>query len=130
MSVRLRIVNIKEFTGQLNKLGAAVEQKTLQGALSAGAKPIIKRWKELARYKTGTYRRSIHDEPLPSKGLHHAAVQIGTDITDPPYPVFLEFGTSRMPAYPAARPAWDEKIDEAMAEVKNTLKDTLEKAAR
>lgn len=39
---------------------------------------------------------------------------VGTDITDPPYPYFLEYGTSRMPAYPAARPAFDERYPEAV----------------
>lgn len=39
---------------------------------------------------------------------------IGTDLVDPPYPYFLEYGTSRMPAYPAARPAFDERYPEAV----------------
>lgn len=39
---------------------------------------------------------------------------IGTDLTDPPYPYFLEYGTTRMPAYPAARPAFDERYPEAV----------------
>lgn len=39
---------------------------------------------------------------------------IGTDLTEPPYPYFLEYGTSKMPAYPAARPAFDERYPEAV----------------
>jgi hypothetical protein len=39
---------------------------------------------------------------------------VGTDLVDPPYPFFLEYGTSKMPAYPAARPAWDEMGDTAV----------------
>lgn len=46
---------------------------------------------------------------------------IFTDLTDPPYPFFLEYGTSRMPAYPAARPAFDEKKDEALGQVAEVL---------
>ena len=35
-----------------------------------------------------------------------ATASIGTNLVDPPYPYFLEFGTVNMPAYPAARPAF------------------------
>ena len=45
---------------------------------------------------------------LASLGAAAHTAHVGTDLVDPPYPYFLEYGTSRMPAYPAARPAWDE----------------------
>ena len=31
-------------------------------------------------------------------------VVVGTSLVDPPYPYFLEYGTSRMAARPSARP--------------------------
>jgi hypothetical protein len=40
---------------------------------------------------------------------------VGTDLVDPPYPYFLEYGTSRMAARPSARPAFDEMKDTALA---------------
>ena len=42
------------------------------------------------------------------QSLRPVEVTIGTDLTDPPYPYFLEFGTSRMSAHPSARPAYEE----------------------
>jgi hypothetical protein len=58
---------------------------------------------------------------LRSIGGDPKTAMIGTDLTDPPYPFFLEFGTVRMPAYPAARPAWDEMKGTALS----TLGDVL-----
>ncbi len=46
-------------------------------------------------------------------GKQGAVARIGTNLTSPPYPFFLEYGTSRMPAYPTARPAFDEGWPEA-----------------
>lgn len=57
-------------------------------------------------------------------------VIIGTDLTDPPYPYFLEYGTSRMPAYPAARPAFDETKDVALATIADALGQTIARGNR
>jgi hypothetical protein len=55
---------------------------------------------------------------------------IGTDLTDPPYPYFLEYGTSRMPAYPAARPAFDETRDVALSTVADQLGQAIARGNR
>lgn len=54
-------------------------------------------------------------------GRQGAVAYVGTNLTDPPYPFFLEYGTSRMPAYPAARPAFDE----SMAQAHKTAQDVI-----
>lgn len=51
---------------------------------------------------------------LSAMGTAAVTAIIGTDIVNPPYPFFLEYGTSRMPAYPSARPAYDEMGDTAI----------------
>jgi HK97 gp10 family phage protein len=127
--VRLRIINIDQFNAQLSLLSDALREAVLQAALMTGADPIVNRWKQTAPFRTGTYRRSIQAQPLPSAGTHKSAVQIGTDITDPPYPVYLEFGTSRMAARPSARQAWDAEIDKAVDEVVAALEQALKAAA-
>jgi len=53
--------------------------------------------------------------------LRPVEVIVGTDLTDPPYPYFLEFGTSRMPAYPSARPAFEETKDQMVQVAAATL---------
>lgn len=52
-------------------------------------------------------------EALGGIGKKGAVAYVGTNLTDPPYPYFLEYGTSRMPARPAARQAVDERKDAA-----------------
>lgn len=47
--------------------------------------------------------------------LDDVEVIVGTDLTDPPYPVFLEYGTSRMGARPSARPAFEQTKTTAIA---------------
>lgn len=50
--------------------------------------------------KTGLYRDTITFE----KFMARLAVRIGSPITDPPYPLFLELGTSRgIPAHAPMR---------------------------
>ncbi len=113
-------------------------------ALQVGGMVIMTRWKELAPHKenplrgsphskgsTGNYMRSIHMEVEAGK-----AVMIGTDITKAdedetaPYPVSLEYGTRRMPAYPSAGPAFDEKKGEALETVGKAYKRAIRAKAK
>lgn len=57
-------------------------------------------------------------------------VIVATDLNDPPYPYFLEYGTSRMPAYPTARPAYVESSDAALAAVTQQLGNMVAAAAK
>jgi HK97 gp10 family phage protein len=113
-------------------------------ALQAGGMVIMTRWKELAPHKenplrgsprskgsTGNYMRSIHMEVEAGK-----AVMIGTDISKAdegeaePYPVSLEYGTKRMPPYPSARPAFDEKALQAIETIRKGYKRIIRAKAR
>jgi len=53
-------------------------------------------------------------EALAGFGKVRQTAIVGTDLMEPPYPYFLEYGTSRMPAYATARPAFDERRGEAV----------------
>jgi hypothetical protein len=53
-------------------------------------------------------------EDLIRMGKVPMTAYIGTDLTEPPYPYYLEYGTSRMPAYATARPAFDERYAEGV----------------
>lgn len=67
----------------------------------ATAYDIEREWKRLVPVKTGTYRRSIHTVEQARPGVS----VVGTNLTKPPYPLFLENGTRRMRARPSATPA-------------------------
>jgi hypothetical protein len=47
---------------------------------------------------------------------------IGTDIIDPPYPWWLEIGTSKMAARPALTPAFEESEDDIIEAEWDALK--------
>lgn len=93
------------------------EVRVLSNALLAGLPAAVKQavrdervriafeleadWKDAVPVDTGTYRRSIHTEAdaTPSTSV------VGTNLTNPPYPQYLEYGTGRMAARPSARPS-------------------------
>ena len=102
--------------------------KIVNHGLVFGALTIANTWKQLAPFKSGTYKRSIHVAGHANltpdfKGEAFTAptdkltAMIGTRIKDPPYPEFLEFGTSRMQAKPSAGPAMGAARNAALKEV-------------
>lgn len=126
---RVRIVGDRELVAKLRRLGGQQGQ-LLADALMIGALPFETRWKEniqsypgrthVGLIKTGTYLRSVHREVI-SVGRDRAAVMVGTNLTNPPYPWFLEMGTRRMAPKPHARPAWDSTRQEVEAQVRRAL---------
>lgn len=128
------LIDSKELERKLNRLADDVAADTLANAAEVGAKVIENEWEDLmlqdpTTYKTGQYRRSVTTE-VAETSRDQAEVHVFTDIDDPPYPNFLEFGTSKMKARPKARPAFDNKKDEAVKEVRKALADLIRKALR
>jgi len=105
----------------LQNLEAAVQGEIVQLTALAAGKPISNQWKNNIQswplIKTGTYRRSIHEQVFSTETTStQAVVMVGTDIKDPPYPLYLEHGTSKMAPKPVGRMAFDEKQGEAQHE--------------
>ncbi|MBN1629636.1 MAG: HK97 gp10 family phage protein [Thermoleophilia bacterium] len=139
--IAAKLVGGAGLAAKFRKLEGAAQTKVLETALVAGALLVQNEWKIRAPYRTGTYRRSIHigghtglasdfkgDDLGPQQaGPQQARVIIGTNITDPPYPIFLERGTSRMTARPSAGPAFDAKKAAALQEVGDAMREQLEK---
>lgn len=143
MALTFTLTGIPQAQRKIAELAAVSGMPILRAALTAGALPISNAWKEGAAYDTGTYRRSIHiggitqpeggdppgrkigRKPLPGpdEAEGKVTIYVGTDIVDPPYPYFLEVGTSRMGAQPAALPAFDSRKDEAVVEVAAVLRE-------
>ena len=94
----------------------------VEAALHAGGLVISNAAKQIITDKdlilSGDMKRSVHPEVEPDG----KAVRIGSDITDPPYPSFLELGTSKMPPKPWLRPALDENKTEAINEIASVLR--------
>lgn len=128
MSEMRMSLDAKAFKKDLSKLDAVVVDQIAGNALESAASIFENAWKDKAPVKTGTYRRSIHQEKRGS-GLKQEVV-VGTDITTPPYPIYLEYGTRRMNPRPSARPAWDESKDRLEGELKRVLKIGIENATK
>ena len=73
--------------------------------------------KDKAPVATGRMRNSITHQVVESE----QAVYIGTDIKDPPYPRYVELGTSRQKPQPFLRPAIADHLDEYSAIAKREL---------
>jgi HK97 gp10 family phage protein len=114
---------LEECLGKVDHLIDAVEDALPVAAL-ASAKPIENAWKrnvQTSFFKTGNYMRSIHSTVVAHSG-RILELHIGTDIVDPPYPIFGEFGTSRMKARPTMTPAFEANKDRAIAEAEIVFK--------
>ena len=154
--IQAKLIGAAALSAKFRKLEQAVQKQVLEQALIAGALVVQNEWKMRTPYKTGTYRRSIHigghtdlasDFRAPREkgacrapagarrdlgarsaaGTGQARVIVGTNLTDPPYPVFLEEGTSKMSARPSAGPAFDAKKDEAVKEIGEAFREIVSK---
>lgn len=135
--LRYQIVGAPELARRLATLSDAVAERTLERAGRAAGAVVANEWKRTFRKKseqsvaglpprsqTGTYRRAIHVE-IASVSRERVDVHVGPSIVDPPYPAYLEYGTSRMPAHPIARPAWDRSRRPALDEATRQLRAAL-----
>lgn len=139
MRITIRLVGGREVLARLRAMPGRVDE-LLPVALEAAALPLENAWKDnVASYytkageagpggkrglvRTGNYLRSIHHQRVESAA--RPTVVVGTDIVDPPYPVYLELGTSRMSPKPTARPAFDEKRGEMAHEFGAAMRQLL-----
>lgn len=144
---------------QLAALEDAVAAEILEIAVASGALLVANRAKQLAAFKTGTLRRSIHVgghtdltpdyEQRAGKGPQlygpiggnrntrsSAEVVVGTNV---PYARRIEYGfagkdklgrTYNQPAQPYLRPAFDETRDDVVKEIGEAIEDQLTRVAR
>lgn len=115
-------IDTKMLTEKLTALTARAKAAA-KPAIVAGAIPIANRWKERVHtdaFKTGTYMRSIRGPKLNEIEVtaDEAKGAVSTDITEPPYPFYLEYGTSHMSARPTMTPAFEESRDAAVEEMR------------
>jgi hypothetical protein len=97
-----------------------------RAAVSAGAQPLVTDWKQRVletAFKTGTYMRSIHGPSIEEvvKEDNTYKGEVGTDITDPPYPLYIEYGTPRI----AARSPMTKAVEATRETVIKTISETV-----
>lgn len=134
---RARLVGSPRSRIVFNQLPAAraALASALGRAVVAGALPVTNRAVELAAWKTGTLRRSIHTEIVESTA-ERARATVGTDL---PYARRIEYGFSgadrlgrvyHQAPRPYLRPALAERRDEAVREMRAVFRLALERTVR
>lgn len=104
---------LDELTRRIRAMGntQGIEKK----ALEAGAKHVKKELEKVAPVRTGTLKANV----LMSE-IKDSKIDVGTKAKgDGFYGFFLEYGTSKLPAQPWARPAWEtnkRKVKQIMAD--------------
>lgn len=131
--IEMRIEGLAELRANLLKLPKDIQGRPLRSAVSAAAKVVQDRAKQLAPEKTGRLKRAIYrtrsrSESSRVQETHIVGVRAGKrhqkKNRDAYYWRFLEFGTSHQRARPYMRPAFDSTRQQQL----ETLRDRLAKA--
>jgi HK97 gp10 family phage protein len=137
LEVRYDVAGAHELVRRMEALSDAMAERVMERAARSAGEVVVNEWKRTFRKKSeqsvaglpprvqsGTYRRAIHLE-LVSHSRTRVEVVVGPSIIDPPYPAYLEYGTSRMSPHPIARPAWDRSKVPARDEATRQLSAAL-----
>lgn len=154
MEITADILGLKEMGNALESFTQKVAKNALNSALSAAATPIIKEAKRHAAQarephemqyggkgkkvivQPGLLKESIRRRRLKVGELRQlnatagVAIYIGKGTKQKLYPRywhFVEYGTSKMAAYPFLRPAFDSQKENAVAKFKEKLAQNIEK---
>ena len=125
----------EELARKLAALSEAMQGQALEAAMRSGALLVQNDAKQLAPFRTGTLRRSIHTE-VEATGPGRAEAMVGTDVV---YAARVEFGfegtdkagrTYHQPPQPYLRPALDENIEAATREIGEALSEIIDQVAK
>ena len=128
MSEDSNIPGMKEMNDNFNKLTFGLQRKVLMTATRDGAEIIADAAGERAPRLTGELSEGMTFRVYESSAAEVTA-RIGPDKRTP-YGRFPEFGTIHAKADPYLRPALDEKGDEAMAKIGESIMAGIEKELR
>lgn len=118
----------KELAAALRELPKAVGKRATLDALKTTGTPVLTSMQRNAPKDTGEGAASISMQSVRIQG-YETSVAIGPD-KDHFYLMFPEFGTSKLPARPWARPAWDEVKDVLLKNLGSNLWQRIAAAAR
>lgn len=152
MAIKTKVIGIKKLQQKLRKLGVTGNRQARETALKAGLLLIQNQAKQNVHKQTGTLSRSIISE-VESQG-ERTEGRTGTNLE---YAAMEEFGTAGLPGgvlrpknapylvfevngqviqtkevrregHPYLRPAFDQKKNQAVQEVRRALKEIIQKA--
>lgn len=107
--------------------GAQVFYDEVRQRVPLSAKPHSTKGKKQT-YTPGNLRKAVYQAFVTDGDSEKVTYRISWNKSQAFYGRFLEFGTSKMPAKPFLRPAYDAARDRAVAAVKTRLAQELAKA--
>ncbi len=129
-----KITGLESLIKKLNDLPDKLEKKVIRSAVRKGAIIVRDKARGYAPKKTGTLKKSIKIRNNKSaRGITSFKIgptndkKKGTDVF---YGRFQEFGTSKMPAHPFMRPAYDESEKEVLDKVIDEIRSKVEESTK
>lgn len=128
----IKISGAKELDKVLSLLPKRLQRKVLIQALRAGAKPMLEEARDNIQVDSGLTRKDIKIRAVPARESSVPAVAIaGSNAKSGRAYImrFLERGTSKMPAKPFLRPAFDNNAERSLVIVGKELGQRIEDEA-
>ena len=132
MEVKIELLGADRLVARLGRANDKIDSETVDG-LSQVADRIIEDAKATVRVDTGSLQKSIRKQHHVSHGhIHSIGVSAGGYIVNPKtgrlvdYARYLEYGTSRMPAYPFIAPALERNRPFLVLVLRDRLKVSMQ----
>lgn len=137
-TIKMKVDGFKEIKKALDVLGKAATDSVLRSALRKAGRPVADTAALLAPKRTGGLASSIDIRTtLTSRQKRFSPKQKGEVelFVGPSHPTgahghLLEFGTSRMPAKPFLRPAWDTHKESVLKVLEKEIWNAIERVRR
>lgn len=127
MRMDFKMVGAKELGANLIGVGREVAGTRLEAAGLAGGQIIADDARRRAPKDTGKAARSIAPRIVRST-RHEVEIAIGPGHKEGWYLIFHELGTSKLPAKPFLRPAFDNNINRAVNEARKVFRKNIASA--
>lgn len=118
--IKMTLEGGDELARQLERLGERIAGRLLTEAAMVAAEVVREEAKQRAPVRTGNLRDHI-DVEIAKTQPHKAEVHVGP-TKEAFYGMFIEAGTSKMPARPYLRPALDAASQQATEAARDTLR--------
>lgn len=136
--INLTVTGLAELSKKLKEMPVKLARNGLRAAVNAGAEVIRKDAAsrvpvDTRRLKKAIYKKQIREKSNNVQQTFFVGARNGKKYRkadkDAYYWRFLEFGTSKLPARPFLRPAFDTKKSEAVDAMARKLKERIDKYA-
>ena len=139
--VTIKLEGVQQLLKNLEQFSQTIQRRIVRKAVSAGSTPMLQAVKAAAPRETGLLKKSIGRKVKTYRNSGVVLVIIGprsgfrTVIDDKPrnplmYAHLVEFGTSKAPAKPFMRPAFQAMKQTAQNIIRQKLAEEIEKEAK